>query len=377
MYLQRLKLINYRNYSILSSDFSPQVNLLVGMNAQGKTNLLEGIYYMATGKSYRPAKDSQLLKWDSELFRIFGEVVNKNGKNKIDIGYRQVSQTSKEIKINGLKISKTGELLGNITAVLFAPEDLYIIKGSPGERRRLIDNDISQVSPGYYIRLQRFNRILNQRNHLLKRLKDKKNGLSELYIWDQQYLELSKEIIEKRINVLEKITPLTRLMQRKLTDGSENLEIKYLLNREKEIKRGDNIQRLLSEEMDKYKTEEIKKGVSLWGPHRDDLLFLLNGNDLKCFGSQGQHRSSVLAVKLAELEFFRAETGEYPVLLLDDVMSELDYMRRGLLIKTIQEKGIQCFITTTEDLNGSWEINTTVKRFTIKQGILAEMEEFR
>lgn len=375
--MQKLKLLNYRNYLLLNTDFSPQVNLLVGMNAQGKTNLLEGIYYLATGKAYRPAKDSQLIKWDSEFFRILGEVINKNGKNKIDVLYRQVSQAPKEIKINGLKIAKSGELLGNLTSVLFAPEDLYIIKGSPGERRRLIDNDISQVSPGYYIRIQRFNRILNQRNHLLKRLKEKKNGLNELNIWDQQYLELSKEIIEKRINVLEKITPLTRLMQRKLTEGTENLEIKYLLNREKEVKRGDNIQKLLYEEMDKYKKEELIKGISLWGPHRDDLLFLLNGNDLRCFGSQGQHRSSVLAVKLAELEFFRGETGEYPVLLLDDVMSELDYSRRELLMKTIQEKGIQCFITTTEDLDGSFEINTSVKRFMIKQGILSEMGELK
>lgn len=374
MYLHKLKLVNYRNYSSLNGEFSSQVNLLIGMNAQGKTNLLEAMYYLATGRAYRPARDMQLVKWEGTFFKIFGEIANKIGKNKIEIGYRLDHQNPKEIKINGLKISKTGDLLGNITAVLFAPEDLYIIKGSPMERRKLIDNDISQVSPGYFMRLQRFNRILNQRNHLLKRIKDRKNGVGELNIWDQQYLEVSKEIIEKRLQVLEKITPLTRLMQRRLTDGTENLEIRYLLNREKEIKNGDNILNLLTKEAEKYKKEEIQKGVSLWGPHRDDLSFVLNANDLKYFGSQGQHRTSVLAVKLAELEFFRAETGEYPVLLLDDVMSELDHSRRDLLIKAIQDKGIQCFITTTEDLNGAWDKQISIKRYSINQGILTEME---
>lgn len=375
MYLHKLRLVNYRNYSHLNSIFSPQVNLLIGANAQGKTNLLEAIYYMATGRAYRPVKDLQLIRWEGNLFKIYGEVVTKSGNNKIEIGYRLESQSPKDIKINGLKITRIGELLGTLTAVLFAPEDLYIIKGSPQERRKLIDNDISQVSPSYFGKLQKFTRILNQRNHLLKRMRESKGDFRELSIWDQQYLELSKEIIEKRLQVLEKISPLTRLMQRKLTGGSENLEIRYLFNREKEVRNGDNIYSLLVKEYEKYRKEEMQKGLSLWGPHRDDLSFLLNSNNLKYFGSQGQHRTTVLAIKLAELEFFKAETGEYPILLLDDVMSELDQSRRELLIKTIQEKGLQCFITATEDLNGGWEKQISVNRYMIKQGFLTEMGE--
>ncbi|MFZ5754452.1 MAG: DNA replication/repair protein RecF [Bacillota bacterium] len=369
MYLERLGLTNYRNYETLNEDFSAQLNILSGPNAQGKTNLLEAIYYLATGKTYRPARDLQLIRWNHQAFSIQGKIRNKQGYVTLEVLYKIGEQNSKEIKVNGLKIYKTSELLGNLTAVLFAPEDLNIIKGSPLERRKILDNDISQVSPGYFLKLQQYNRVLNQRNYLLKKIRERGKGFDELEIWNEQFLELSESIILKRINVLEKLSPLTRLMQRKLTNGQENLEIRYLFSRQKELKLNHDLKKVLLEELEKYRGEEIKKGISLWGPHRDDLLISLNGNDLKVYGSQGQHRTAVLALKLSELEFFKAESGEFPVLLLDDVLSELDQERRGFLLNIIKEKKIQCFITTTEDIALEND-RITIQKFLIRQGTL-------
>ncbi len=370
MYLQRLFLNQFRNYSVLQQDFSSQVNIITGQNAQGKTNLIEAIYYLSMFKTYRPAQDSQLIKANTNAFAISGAVRSKAGDLKIEVVYRNKETGGKEIKINGLKIRKISEILGNLTVVLFAPEDLNIVKGAPAERRSLLDNDISQVNPSYFINLQRYNRILAQRNHLLKRLSGSEKITGELLVWNEQFILLSEEIIAKRLQVLEKLIPLTRLIQRKLTEGKENLDIRYLLNRQKEIKKNDNIRSLLLEDLKKTQKEELKRGMTLWGPHRDDLLIVLNGNDLKYFGSQGQHRTAVLAIKLAELEYFKAESGEYPILLLDDVMSELDQKRREQLIQTIQEKAIQCFITTTEDLAYPWSEKTTTQKFYIEQGVL-------
>lgn len=368
MYLESLRLLCFRNYSDFKQEFSPQINLLVGENAQGKTNLIEAIYYLSTGRTYRSARDAQLISWNRDKFSLLGQITNRLGKANIEITYNNKEKIGKEVKINGIRISKLSDLLGCLTTVLFAPEDLSIIKGAPSERRRLLDQDISQVSPNYYLKLQKYNRLLNQRNHLLKNLAVKTRRKDELDVWDQLFLEVSAEIITKRLHVLEKLSPLARLMQRRLTDGIENLDIRYVLNRRTEIKKNDNILALLHEEMVRNRNEEIKKAVTLWGPHRDDLSIQLNGNDLKYYGSQGQHRTAVLALKLAEIEFFKAESGEYPVLLLDDVLSELDQQRRNLLIQTIQDKHIQCFITTTEDLQAIWKKNTSIAKFEIIQG---------
>lgn len=373
MYLEKLRLDKYRNYELLETGFSARVNIFCGNNAQGKTNLIEAIYYLATAKAYRPARDMQLIKWENDFFRISGEIVNKSGTTRIDIIVKADGTTYKEIRINGVRVSKMAEVLGNLTAVLFAPEDLNLIKGPPGERRKLLDNDISQSNPGYFVKLQQFNRILSQRNHLLKRIQQTgRADREELKIWNMQLLSSSIEIIKKRTDFLEKLAPLARLMHRKLTNGQENLEIRYLLNRTQEIKREDKLQKILETQIDKFVPEEIRRGVTLWGPHRDDLLFLLNGNDLKNYGSQGQHRTAALAVKLAEIEYIRAETGEFPVLLLDDVLSELDKYRREQLIGAVFDKNIQCFITATDRpaivLNG----RTGIKEFEIEQGRLFE-----
>lgn len=373
MYLEKLALLNYRNYESLNINFAAQINILLGSNAQGKTNLIEAIYYLAIGRAYRAVRESQLIKWGQQHFTIAGEVNSKIGKNGMKIIFRDqntVSPASKQIEVNGIKIRKMADFFGNLTAVLFAPEDLYIVKGAPAERRKLLDNDISQVSPGYYIKLQQYNKILTQRNHLLKRIAKREKGFEELEIWNMQFVEISASIVQKRLQVLEKLTPLTRLMQRKLTGGQENLEFKYLFNRQQELKNGDDIKEALNDELKRVRNDEIIRGITLCGPHRDDLLLTLNNTNLKSYGSQGQHRTAVLAIKLAELEFFKGESGEYPLLLLDDVLSELDRERREHLIKIIQEKAIQCFITTAEDVNFLWKNNKNVASFYVKHGVL-------
>ena len=374
MYLEKLKLTNYRNYQLVDEKFSPKFNILFGRNAQGKTNLLEAIYYLSTGRSYRPVRDCQLIRWDKDFFVIDSFFCNERGTNRLEIKYSNsdgIRPSEKEIHINGVLKKKTAEWLGRFNSVLFAPEDLYIVKGSPAERRRLIDDDISQISPLYYQKIQRYTRILNQRNHLLRRICAHKANYDELQVWNHQFCETGAQIIAKRLQVLEKLTPLTRLMHRKLTGGEENLEIRYMYGRRTELRTQQGnvpeLEEMLLAEAMKQQKEEIIRGGTLFGPHRDDYAILLNGADLKAYGSQGQHRTAVLAVKLAELEFFKAETGEYPVLLLDDVLSELDEKRRERLVGTLMDKDIQCFITTTEELAPDQRMNNAA-RFFIRQG---------
>lgn len=351
MYLQSLKLKDYRNYQDVTCNFSSFLNIFFGQNAQGKTNLIEAIYYLSIGKSYRPVKENQLIRWNQSSFQIISQIQNKMGILPVKVIYDNRSKPAKQVHIGGLKALRLSDVLGNLNSVLFAPEDLSMIKGPPQERRNFLDYDISQISTDYFRELQRYRRLLAQRNYLLKQIYIKRYDKTDLLIWDDQLLSSASIIIDKRLQVLERLNPLTRLTQRKLTKGSENLELKYLLNREIEIKTSEHLMETLKNLQKESLSEEIKRGVTLWGPHRDDLNLTVNGMDLKSFGSQGQHRTAVLALKLSELEFFRGESGEYPILLLDDVMSELDASRREALMRLIQSKEIQCFITTADPLD--------------------------
>ncbi|HHY06065.1 MAG TPA: DNA replication/repair protein RecF [Clostridia bacterium] len=376
MYLEKISLTNYRNYESLEINFSEQINLFRGPNAQGKTNLLEAIYYLAIGRAYRPIREDQLIKWGHNHCLLKGEVKNKIGRVNLEVilcdleQAQKLKRAKKEIKVNGLKIRRMTDFFGNLTAVLFAPENLNIVKGAPSARRKLLDNDISQVSPSYYLQLQKYNQILKQRNFLLKKIRKSGRDYAELEIWDLQLKKVGEKIIQKRLEVLEKLTPLTRLMQRKLTGGRENLEFRYFLNRETEIKKGANLKSIINEEFAKVKEKELERGITLWGPHRDDFLLTVNGINLKLYGSQGQHRTAVLAIKLAELEFFKSESGEYPLLLLDDVLSELDQERREYLLEIILSKAIQCFITTTEDVSSFFKNDDNFTSFYVQNGVL-------
>jgi len=358
MILTSIGLVNYRNYQKLICPFYPGINLFTGANAQGKTNLIEAIYYLSVGKAYRQARDELVAFWGRQSFSIAAKFESRRGGTTIDVHWRKDEHPIKTIAAGGLRLARMEELSGAFMSVLFSPESMAVAKGLPQERRSFLNDDISQISRAYCTHLQKYKRLLAQRNALLKKLaayaipiSEKKSRLS---IWDDQLIHYGGAIVEKRMDILEKLSPLVRLAHRRITDGKENLEIQYQLCAKdaslsvKQQSGNRDICRVLSELKEISLAEDLRFGSTQWGPHRDDVRIAINGADLRQACSQGQQRTGILALKLAELEIFRAETGEFPVLLLDDVLSELDEDRQDQLIKWIQEKAIQCVITAAE-----------------------------
>lgn len=343
MRVNRLILRDFRNYNKLAIEFSANVNIFIGENAQGKTNILEAIYLGAVGRSHRTNEDDDLVNWDqnSSNIEIF---FNRQGVNN-KIKFRITKEQKKEITFNDFVI-KPRELIGSLTAVLFSPEDLWLIKGAPALRRRFLDIEISQAVPAYYRHLLQYNRILNQRNNLLKKIRERKSTVDLLESWDTQLANNAVLIVNKRNEALKKLGMLANLMHRKITSSKENLTIGYYQSGAAE-NITQNLYEWYIEQLGKSRDIDIVRGSTSVGPHRDDIILNVNGKDLRNFGSQGQQRTGVLALKLAELEFLKSETGEYPVLLLDDVMSELDGKRREQLLAFIHER-IQTFITATD-----------------------------
>lgn len=345
MFLQEISLINFRNYNQITTQVGPYLNIIIGDNAQGKTNLLEAVYLAAIGKSHRSNRDQELVKWSSNFFRIILSINKGSSILKLEINY--TLEKRKQYKINGVNKDKLVDLLGNFNAVLFAPEHLMLVKGSPHERRHFLDSEISQTNPVYYYNLQQYIRVLQQRNNFLRGIKGSQVKPEMLEVWDHQLIDLGTKIISKRMEVLKKLNPLARLVHRKITDGQENMEINYNSTLGEVVNlSSEKISERFLELLQQNFKQEVKRGYTLIGPHRDDLILKVNEYDVRLYGSQGQQRTTALALKLAELEFIKAETGQYPVLLLDDVMSELDYSRRMFLLESIQDK-IQTFVTAT------------------------------
>lgn len=344
MRLEKLVLYNFRNYVYLNEEFDTDLNILIGENAQGKTNLIESIYLLGLGRSYRTNKDFDMIKWGTERAKVSGRVIKDNRPITIEIILD--SGKKKEIDINGVSNKKIHELIGKINMVIFSPEDLDLVKGAPSKRREFLDREISQINKGYSQFINFYNRVLFQRNSHLKEIPKKNNLINSLYIWDQQLIDLGARIIKKRIEIIKKLGILSRLMHRKITYGSENLELKYLctLNIDNTLSYED-IKEVYRNELKKTRNDEILRGITLTGPHRDDLGLFVNNIDIRRFGSQGQQRTTALALKLAELELIKSEVGDYPVLILDDVFSELDENRRGFLLDVIDK--VQTFMTMT------------------------------
>ena len=383
MLLSSLRLKDYRNYRQLYCEFCPGVNLFTGANAQGKTNLVESIYYLSIGRAYRQARDEQLILWGGRSFQIKGKIERRQGTTEIEARYDKDENPAKVILVDGLRQTKWEEVSGRFTSVLFSPESMAIIKGSPQERRGFLNYDIGQISLTYGVNLYKYMRLLAQRNALLKKLSPLAMPLSEkkdrLSVWDQQMIVYGGGIVEKRMAIIERLTPMVRLIHRRLTDSGDNMELQYLMRGKKPvpIKKGAektwSAAGLLQELCDDSLEEDLRFGSTQWGPHRDDLRILLDGVDMKLYGSQGQQRTGVLALKLAELEIFRGESGEYPVLLLDDVMSELDDTRQRKLIRFISEKSIQCVITSTDVKNVDLIEKRQIKRFFVNRGEIKEI----
>lgn len=341
MYATELKIKNYRNYNEEKITFSPNLNLIVGKNAQGKTNLLETIYYSAIGKSARTTKDADLINWQKERAGFSLKVQKKEGSKTIEAVFSRGQK--KSIKVNGINLLKIGDLLGNVSVVFFSPDELKLVKDAPQDRRKFLDTDISQLSKNYFYLLLKYNKILDQRNKLLK----SKNNVSvieqTLPIWDVQLAETGSKIIAYRIKFLARLKEFVKQSHTYLTSGKEELEIEYAgIVGKDEIE----IKTKLLDGLKQVREKDLKLGYTNIGPHRDDIKLVVNGVDIRSFGSQGQQRTVALSMKLAELEIFKEELGEYPILLLDDVLSELDQDRQQKLLWRASK--VQTILTATQ-----------------------------
>ncbi|MBB3110923.1 DNA replication and repair protein RecF [Paenibacillus phyllosphaerae] len=344
MYLNSIQLQHYRNYEQLELATDSQVNLFVGPNAQGKTNLLESIFVLALTKSHRTSKDKELIGWQSQNARIRGEVEKRYGKVTLDLS---LSGQGKKAKINGLEQRKLSDFVGALNVVMFAPEDLEIVKGTPGIRRRFLDMEIGQVQPGYLHTLGQYAKVLVQRNNYLKSATPGSVNTSMLDIWNMQLAEYGVKIMKKRENFIYKLQRWAEQIHAGITGGSEELTIVYRPSFDTDGEKEESV--LFDQFMIKLtqvKDQELRRGMTMVGPHRDDIAFFINGKEAQVYGSQGQQRTTALSLKLAEIELIHEEIGEYPLLLLDDVLSELDQNRQTQLIETFQNK-VQTFVTTT------------------------------
>ncbi|UHA75362.1 DNA replication/repair protein RecF [Paenibacillus sp. 481] len=355
MFVKSVALNNYRNYGNLELDTSNRVNIFVGRNAQGKTNLLEAIFVMALTKSHRTSRDKELIGWETDHARIKASVDRKYGTCQLELN---ISKQGKKAKVNGLEQQKLSGFIGALNVVMFAPEDLEIVKGAPGIRRRFLDMEIGQVQPSYLYHLQQYQKVLVQRNNLLKQMWNTASKQSDtmLDIFNEQLVVNGVKIVKKRKQYLKKLQVWAEQIHAGITDGRESLLVKYAPSFTAE--EDDDADAVVFEQfmlkLTQMKDQEVRRGMTLVGPHRDDLTFYINDKEVQTYGSQGQQRTTALSLKLAEIELMHEEIGEYPVLLLDDVLSELDTFRQTQLIETFQSK-VQTFITTTgiEGINTS------------------------
>ena len=352
MKINKIYAVNFRNYSSCNLDFSSMINVFYGQNAQGKTNILEAIFYSAFGMSHRTFTEDDLLKISCKEMAVGVEYESFSGEHDIKIKkYQQLGRSKKEIFLDGTKV-RPKEHYGSLNVVMFSPEDLQLVKGEPSLRRRFFDMQIAQTDPIYYDLLVKYNRVLQQRNKLLKEIRDNGGSHEQLEPWNKEFIVLATAIAKKRQLALEKLQAIAGEIYASITGNKETLTIKY------ELKANNG--ELLYPESDfsawemfytnKLKEREridILRGNTGIGPHRDDIVLLLNDMSLKSFGSQGQQRSGALALKLSQLEYVRREIGEFPVLLLDDVMSELDNSRRAQLLLFIDGR-VQTFITVND-----------------------------
>lgn len=345
MYLQELQLRHFRNYPSADLELGPGINVLLGENAQGKTNLLEAIYVLALTRSHRTANDHDLVNWEAKTAKVSGRVVKSVGSVPLELTF---SRQGKRAKVNHLEQARLSQYIGQLNVILFAPEDLAIVKGAPTVRRRFMDMEFGQMNPRYLYNLSQYRTLLKQRNRYLKDLQHKQNrDLLFLSVLSDQLAAYGAEIIAQRLRMLHKLEHWAQAIHAEISQQKEELTFHYATQvPEDQLTDPDTICAALTQLYKEHQDKELYRGTTLVGPHRDDLHFRVNGKNVQTFGSQGQQRTTALSVKLAEIDLMKEETGEYPVLLLDDVLSELDDARQTHLLKAIQDK-VQTFITTT------------------------------
>jgi DNA replication and repair protein RecF len=375
VYLKHLSLANFRNYVRLELELSPGIILVQGENAQGKTNLLEAIYYLATARSPYATADRELINWLAEeeeltFSRLVGQMQKHDTLQRLEITLLKEPTPAvdghslkKQIRINGVP-KRVLDLIGQLNVVIFLPQDIDLVAGSPGGRRRYLDTTICQFDPLYCRTLRRYGRVLTQRNHLLRQLQERRTSPDQLRFWDEKLAEDGAHVVARRREVVAELEELARAIHLELTGQDEHLSLRYepsvrMPDKSYQIPLGlgskgvlgigyseASIREAFVEQLRGITREEIQRGMSLIGPHRDELRFLAAGVDMRIYGSRGQQRTVVLALKLAEAKLLARETGEQPVMLLDEVMSELDEARRRYLTKAIKNSQ-QAILTTT------------------------------
>ena len=351
MWINKIKVNNFRNYDNEEIELNKNINIFYGENAQGKTNIIEAIFLSSMGKSFRAKKDKEMIKLSENraMIEILFNKKDRDGKIKIEL------QNKKNVYLNGIKLKKLSELLGNINIVIFTPDDINILKGGPQNRRRFLDIMISQLKPNYMYNLNLYLKTLEQRNNYLRQIKEYNKDENLLEIWDEKLAEYAFNIYNYRNEFINKIKNKIKNIHSEITNNKEEIEIEYLT----ECESKEKYLKLLK---DRRKLDIIK-GYTTKGIHRDDFIIYINKKELNIYGSQGQHRTAILSLKLSELNIIYEETGEYPILLLDDFMSELDEKRREHFLKNI--KNTQIIITCTEKFDIE---NNNILIYNVKDG---------
>ena len=372
MHITELSLENYRNYASLDIEFENKVNVFLGENAQGKTNVIESIFVLAMAKSHRTSNDKDLIRWETEYAKIRGRVQKAQGSVPLEL---MISKKGKRAKCNHLEQQRLSQYIGNMNVVMFAPEDLHLVKGNPQVRRRFIDMEIGQVSPVYLHDISQYYKVLQQRNRYLKQLQIKKTSdLTMLAVFTDQLIQLSVKIVRKRFDFIQLLQSWAQSIHSGISRGGETLNILYepSINVSEDDDSSTMIH-MFEEKFHAQQKKEIERGITMFGPHRDDLIFQVNGKNVQTFGSQGQQRTTALSVKLAEIELIHSEIKEYPILLLDDVLSELDDYRQSHLLNTIQGR-VQTFVTTTSTEGINHQTLKEASTFAVENGTVSQVK---
>jgi len=328
MRIRTLDLQNFRNYTEASLEPDPNLNILLGKNAQGKTSLLEGIYILSTTRSWRAGRDTELIHWDADYAHVSAEV-SREYRNDVEISITLSRSEKKTVKVNTIRQTKLANVMGELNTVLIEPHDVDIVRGEPSHRRRFLNLEISQVQPQYCHLLVNYKRVLEQRNRLLKELQSRQVSDGVLDVLNEQLVTYGSRILERRLEFVSHLDHLANIIHGQITSGQEDLKIKYASNLELVgSESAESIQAVFRHYLRQIRADEIRRGVTLAGPHRDDLTLTVNGIDARIYGSQGQQRTIALSLRLAEVEIMEETAKEPPVVLLDDVMTDLDEERR-------------------------------------------------
>ncbi len=365
MIVNKLIIKDYRNFKYAEAELHDSLNIFIGDNGQGKTNLMESIYLASIGRTFRLNSENELINFFENKSSVEIHLIKNNYNIKIEILLEK--NKKKTVFINGVKLDKTSEMIGILNNVIFTPDDMKIIKGSPVERRKFVNIDISQIKPKYKYLLNKYKKITSERNLILKNYYTKYENKDIISIWNDYLINTGTEISIYRNEYIKKLKNYARDIYSNISGNKEKLDIIYYSNigliddNDK-----DEIKKIFYERINNNFNNELMRGTCLYGPHKDDILIKINGKECKYFGSQGQQRSAILALKLAEIEIIKEEVGEYPILLLDDVLSELDNKRKSYLIEHI--KCIQTIITATDD----HDLNILTKDFKKKNFYINE-----